>query len=356
MDLTLTSQPKEAELKRAYRRIFHYILAPSYVALTSICLMLIFYGINLDNPLMKQISLTFAGVYLILILTAFPRSWRQYRAIFQKKGIFDQPNTIHFADTFFESSCGNNYAKQEYRLFTHYVPTKHHIALAFKKSICAVVDRKDFPDGGEEWMRCLELCGVEPLRFWEIRRWSLPLLIPLFLLLAIGFHFVSARHNEEWCVGKGDKTRCINNLKVIEFYLTCYAEENPDNLLPQDLNVLKEFPTCADSEFLQCPYLRMSYVYIPYSKFPSPETAEHAPLIIDHLNGHYRWPNILSRSSRVRQTPILFADGHISLEEDLTFYMDIYDRYGGFLSPEDAAVLKEQCEMWDMEIEPALSL
>jgi hypothetical protein len=93
------------------------------------------------------------------------------------------------------------------------------------------------------------------------------------------------------------------------------------------------------------------YRYVPYGRMPDAKTAAKTPILIDVINAHYTWPNIMKKHSRVYKTIVVFADGHCEVEEWLFSYMDIWEKYMAFLSHEDKEILKKCCKEWDRKID-----
>ena len=289
MDLRFEHQAVEAKVKRKWWYVFHILFAPAYVFFGSMIVLLGGMGMSYDKPV-SYLCYSFALGLFILSACIFSINWRAYRELFRKMGSFERPTVVHLTDTYLESACGENIGKHEYRIFSYYLPLKKHIALVVQKSITAVFDRSDFPDGGGEWIRCLEANGVKKFPIWGLKRWWFALLYLVFAIMFIaGMLRTIKRNNEEWCRDKGYYTRCISNLKMVGMCLQLYAAEHVDKanpnvkLLPPSLQNLT--PKYHDeAKFFHCPVTEEEYRYVPYGRMPDAKTAAKTPILIDVIN------------------------------------------------------------------------
>lgn len=347
MDLTIEHKLNEKEAKHIWRKAFFAFAAPGYVLGVIYILLCILIGLHNEN--WGPFLFVFAAIIAVSYLLAWPRTWKMYREIFQRQGAFEHPTFIHLTDAFFKTSCGENHSKQEYRIFTHYLCLKDCIVLIHKRSIMSVIEKKEFPDEGAEWISCLEANGVERKRLWGLKRWWIVLVFLLLLVFCMYVYVAARRANDEWCEEKSAYTACVNNLKTIGTALVLYAEDNQGyypttlrSLLPQEYSI--------DEENLCCPETEMGYKYVPYGKM-NDETAAEQPIVIDYAGSHWIKQGLWGKCTL--RTPILFADGHVEIFSYLASYMDIYDQYAKSLREEDAKVLKNCCEDWDKELDEA---
>ena len=279
-----------------------------------------------------------------------------YRDLFRRQGAFEHPTIIHLTDRFIEITCGENHSKNEYTLYTHCLCLKDCLALRHKKSILCIIYKKEFPDEGAEWMKCLESNGVKKQQFWDMRRWW-PVSLFLFLL-ALTF-LLPCHANEEdskWLKEKAKRTACISHLRMLSTGLTLYAFDN-DNCLPPTLRELNGplNSYCLDETPFLCPKTKLEYKYVPYRKLPatvnpvslhSDGYENRLPLLVDGIGSHYQ-PYGIFLKKYVWKTHILYADGHIEIMDNLRRHMDIYEQHAEHLHTEDAEVLKKCCEEWD---------
>ena len=345
MDLTIEHQNKEREAKSRFRKVYYRVLAPWYVTMLCAVVMLVMVGLSTSSEELRGVCFSLSALGIVIILTGFHFFWRRTRKVFMKSGAFEHPTVIHLTDAYVEITCGENYSKNEYKVFSDYILLKDTIVLRIQRYLAGFYRRDDFPDGGAEFIRCLEACGVKRAstlgRWWDA--WAL-LALTVYCVISCTVAF----HNEEWSQDKAERVVCMNNLKMTYLGLTMYAEEANQgvSLLPPSLQALKN-AEYIDKNELCCPTTMQEYKFVPYSKMPDALSPDKAPIVIDGIASHYKWPCFPIGISRVWQTPILFADGHISLEEDVYCYMDIYDRYGCFLDETEAETLKKCCEAWD---------
>lgn len=340
MDLTIEHRLSELEGKRKWRKVYFAFAAPGYVLCLFYTFVCILAGIQLAEA--WPFPITIAVLFSIGLLRNWPRTWRMYRELFRRQGAFEHPTVIHLTDNFIETSCGENHSKYEYSLYTHYFCMKEYIALLHKRTLVNVFDRKDFSDGGKEWMACLEASGVKKKCFWDFRRWWLALffLLAVVFMLTIPCHANSA--NSEWGREKAARTACVSYLKMTGLGLMLYADDN-------DLHYPPNLKTLVDKEYLvkmHCPGTGYEYRYVHYPKL-SNENAANKPIVIEDIGSHWKKKGLFGK--RIFLTSILFADAHVMTLENLCDYMDIYEQYGKFLSEEEAQVLKECCEKWDNE-------
>lgn len=179
-------------------------------------------------------------------------------------------------------------------------------------------------------------------RFWDLKRWCL---VAAFLLILTSCSLskpLSTKSLPNDRDAKAARNACKVNLKLIGLGLKLYANDN-DGYYPQDLTSLSANGYINANNVL-CPATAQAYRYVPYRK-KTEETAVNQPIVIDALESHWTEPD----GSRILLTPVLFTDGRVVNVIYLSDYMGIYDEFGKFLSPEDAAVLKGCCEAWDKE-------
>ena len=346
MELTTEHQMTEGEAKPRWRQAFFALYAPFLVFVLSYAIITGVGGFFAEGW-GRVCCFAIAGFLIIGLICCWPRFWRMYREIFQRKGSFDHPTVLHLTDRFFEVSCGENQSKQGYGIFTHYFCLKDCIALLHKRTIMGVIDKKHFPDGGTEWMRCLEANGVKRKRFWELKRWLLVLFLVLVMASMLTPSFMA--QDAQWCQAKAARTACLSNMKTIRLFLAMYASDY-DNHLPPSLRTLFSPGYCENPDDIYCPSTDGEYKYVPYRKLPAPDAESSAciPILLDSLGSHCKTRGLLGRT--VWQTPVLFADGHISLMENLCDYMEIHDQCAEHISPEDAEVLEKCCEAWNREL------
>ncbi|MBP5638209.1 MAG: hypothetical protein J6X55_01930 [Victivallales bacterium] len=345
MDLTIEHRNNEKEAKCRLKRVCYRAMAPYYVTMLCAVVMLVKCGLATYSVELRCVCFSLAVLGIVKILTGFPFFWRRTRKTLTKSGTFEHPMVIHLTDAYVEITCGENYSKNEYKVFSDYILLKDTIVLRIQRYLAGFYRRNDFPDGGAEFIRCLEACGVKRTAMWK-RWWAAWLLLALAVYSVISF--ISTIHNEEWSQDKAERVVCMNNLKMTYLGLTMYANEANQGAspMPPSLQALKNAKVIEKNGAI-CPTTMQEYKFIPYSKMPDALSPDKAPIVIDGIPSHYKWPYFPIKWSRVWQTPILFADGHISLEEDVYCYMDIYDRYGYFLDETEAETLKKCCEAWD---------
>ena len=125
------------------------------------------------------------------------------------------------------------------------------------------------------------------------------------------------------------------------------------------------FQTVADNNYsdknslenlIHCPKTHAEYIYVRYDRPFAHVTsiaAANTPVLFDSVIGCHRHRkfNFLGMGADIPWTLVAFEDGHVSIEENLTCFMDIYDRHVPFMSKEDAEVLKKHCEEADRRIQ-----
>ncbi|MBQ7176505.1 MAG: hypothetical protein IJS08_03740 [Victivallales bacterium] len=343
MDLTIEHHLNEIEGKRKWRKVYFAFAAPGYVACLIYILINILTGLNLPEG--RFFVFTVAALFIIGLLSNWPRTWRMYRELFRRQGAFEQPTIIHLADNFIETSCGENHSKVDYRIYTHFFCMKDYIALLHKRTIVTILDRKDFPDCGEEWMACLEANGVKKKCFWDFRRWWAVLLFLFALLCLLTIPCAADNANTAWGKEKGKYTACVSYLKMTGINMRIYADEN-NGYYPPNWNTLASHWHWENKK-IRCPGTKKEYKYVPYCKEPK-ENAANQPIIIEDIGSHWKKKGLFF-GRRILRTSALFADGHVLTFDNLPDYMDIYEQYGKYLSAEDAQVLKDCCEAWDKE-------
>ena len=206
-----------------------------------------------------------------------------------------------------------------------------------------ILDRKDFPDGGKEWMACLEANGVKKKCFWDFRRWWLVLFFLLAVLCMLAIPYAANNANTAWGKEKGKYTACVSYLKMTGLGLVIYADENK-GYYPPDLNIIANTMHLEEKN-IRCPGTKKEYRYVPYIK-EREENAAKQPIVIEDIGSHWKKKGLFF-GKRISRTTILFADARVMTIENLSDYMDIYEQYGQFLSPEDAQMLEDCCENWD---------
>ncbi len=353
MDLTIESQYTEADFRRRWWRMTLAYSAPRLVVCGLYFLIIVSFGIYCQIHWHKTgasiVYLALAGVFALAVFFAYLRAWRKSRSLLQRQGCFEHPIHIHLTDRFLESSCGENQSKCEYRVATHYLCMKDCIALLHKNDFLSVIARKYFPDGGEEWMHCLENNGVKKLRVWGIRRWWITLLFLLLVALALLLPRV-APHDHE---GYAKRTACVSNLKLLNIGLTMYKDENEGHLPPSLDALLKwnaDFLHDDLEKYSRCPLTGREYKFIPYTSEADSDSAPFRPILLDEPGCHQIRTRSLFKKSISSQTPILFSDGHVYVElNDRRDYLDIYEAFSDYLSPEDAELLKKCCESWNQK-------
>lgn len=357
MELTITEQIDEAEAKRRNRKFFLTFYVNYYVAYALVVVLFSLCGLYLRieaNYLFYALALA----YLISILIWFPRNWRIRRAMYRKTGQFEHPTTIHLTDTFMEITCGENYGKNEYGVFSEYIELKDDIAIINQRTCAATFRKKDFPDGGKEFIQCLENAGVKRLSFWSFKRWWRALLAIVLILFLCLLFFLDSQ-NRSWIHEKSLNTHCVSNLKMLMCDLLIYSAEQQEvgnmtftqslnSIEPQSLILQK----LADEEYvleacLTCPKTSIGYIYVPYNRplDHSSATAANTPVLFDWTIGaHNKCSRMWGKGAP--QTHIAFEDGHVSVEENLRCHLDIYERYAPLMSKEDAEILRKCCEEW----------
>ena len=351
MEVTVTEQIEEAEIKRCWEKVFFALYAPMYVRYALYAVVFCMCGLLLRLEF-NFIFYALAVGYLLAILSWYPRTWKIYREVFRKTGQLEKPTTVHLTDTFMEVACGENSAKNEYSIFSGYIELKDEIALINQKTIAATIRKKDFADGGEEFMQCLEKAGVRRIDFWGVKRWW-HVLLPIVMMAILGMiHFSDVRFRN-WIHEKGYSTHCVSNLKMLMCDLIIYSEEQKEAgniMFYQSENLLEELidEGWVDDKNVGCPKLHLRFIYVPYKRplDSTSSTAANTPVLFDLTVGaHQKAPRLFGKSPS--QTMVAFEDGHVSAEENLRCHMDIYERYAPFMSKEDAEVLRKCCEEHD---------
>lgn len=183
MDITLNVRCDEATSRRAFRRAFYALEAPEYAQLA----LDIVLSVRLGQLLPGGYGLLAFGAALVLFCFAsswFSRTWKVYRELYRKSGIFDNPTAIRLTDSFIVTSCGGNESKCEYRVFSGFMRCRDFIVLTAQSAISGIYARKEFPDGGAEFAQCLEKAGVKEIPFFSFGRWW-HLCLPVALLFAV---------------------------------------------------------------------------------------------------------------------------------------------------------------------------
>ena len=331
MDQTYESQCDERELKRWYRRTFYALNAPLIALIPVIACWVGHWCSSICG------SFTICLILIVELEVVFLFHWRATQRLLARTGTFEQTTTIHLTDTLMEISCGANATQMEYRTFFDYLLQRKFIVLRQSPTAGMAIIRRDrLPDNGEELLRCLNANGVRKFCFWSLRRWWLVLLV---VVICIGLSAWRTRWQE-----RENCRICESSLGQLAEWVLDYdrwygKNEGEEALLPETLQEIdKDWVVwCCRNTFDQ-------YRYVPYRRrldADSP-TAQYTPLLVDSIGAH-RQPG----HARIRLTLIAFEDTHVSCEENLNCYMDIYNRYGHLQSPEDAEFLRKYCEQWD---------
>lgn len=304
---------------------------------------------------LRYFMIVLAAAYVIGILTWYPRIWKVYRETFRKLGAFDHPVTVRLTDTFIEVTCGENTAKNEYGVFSGFVELKDIIALINQKSIAATFDKKDFADGGKEFMQCLINSGVKKIELWGFKRCMLAFLpVALMALLGVAHIMHNANvQNQLWMYEKTCQTQCCSNLKQMMCGLLIYSDDLKKEgkvSFPQ-LFTLDEVIAAglADESKSGCPKSCAGYAYVPYSRLldKNASAAANTPVLFDYVIGCHRKRKHLLWGKDTPLTLVAFEDGHVSIEENLASFMGIYEKYAPLMSKEDANELRRFCEDQD---------
>ncbi|MBR4673502.1 MAG: hypothetical protein IKP00_03475 [Victivallales bacterium] len=350
MELTLKEQINEAEAKRSWRRVFFALFAPVYVRYILWAMM--FCGIGLLNYYLRHLMLALTAGYFIAILSWYPRIWKVYRETFRKSGAFNHPTTVRLTDTFIEIACGENTAKNEYGVFSGFVELNDVIALINQKSIAATFKKKDFADGGEEFMQCLRNSGVKKIELWGFKRWGLAFLPVALMALLVVVHIANVQ-NRLWMYEKACKTQCCSNLKQMMCGLFIYSDDlkKAGNASFQQSFTLDEVVAAglADESHCGCPKSCAGYAYVPYGRLldKNASSAANTPVLFDYVFGCHRKRKHLLWGKDTLQTLVAFEDGHVSIEENLASFMDLYERYAPLMSRKNANELRRFCEDHD---------
>lgn len=186
MDVTLTQQFDEPTTKRRLRHAFFVLNLPTYLAYAIVSAGFAVLATLPLPELASWICLGLAVVYVVCLLLWFPRVWRVYREIWRKTGAFEHPTAIRLTDEWKEVRCGENFAKNEYRVYSAYLECREIIILVQQKVVAAFFDKADLADGGAELMRRFDAAGVKRIRQWSLRRWWKPIVeLAIFIALLI---------------------------------------------------------------------------------------------------------------------------------------------------------------------------
>ena len=353
MELTFTNQINETETKRRWRRVFFALYTPVYVRYALYAVMFCYTGLLLFD--LRYFMIVLAAAYVVGILTWYPRIWKVYRETFRKIGAFDHPTTVRLADTFIEVTCGENTAKNEYGVFSGFVELNDVIALINQKSIAATFEKKDFADGGKEFVQCLRKCGVKKIELWGFKRWGLAF-SPVALMALLGVAhivYIASAQNRHWAYEYGCRTQCCSNLKQMMCGLLIYSDDLKKEgkvSFPQ-LFTLDDVVAAglADESYGGCPRSCTGFAYVPYSRLlnKNASAAANTPVLFDYVIGCHRKRKHSLWGKDTPQTLVAFEDGHVSVEENLASFMDIYERYAPLMSKEDANELRRFCEDHD---------
>lgn len=343
MELTFEIQQEEQLARRLWHRVFQRLFAPKTTLYILIGVLAICGGLITRTQEIRHMYFI-AGILLIVApLFWFSRIWLIYRGYFRRSGVFEHPTTIHLTDTMIEMTSGANSSRQEYRVYSNYIPLNDSIALINGDSIAAVFSRNAFPDGGAEFVKCLEASGVKNISTLRVRRWLVVWLYGAFAALAIvvSAMLLLSRYSF-YRTGMNGLQTCGGHLQQLHQMIVKHATDS-EGALPRELSELN----LPDEEF-GCIFTDATYLYVPYRRLDSNDKASaQTPILIEELGGH-RVFSVWGRYTTF--TPIVFADGHVAFEKNLRSYTDIYDKYAPFLSPENAEVLKKCCEKWNEDL------
>ena len=341
MDFTI-ERTADKTTKKKFRQAFFALQLPNYVITLTAFVFCIVLGTILSFP-RSCLFFGLSAILLMKMLTWWPIHWRLYNKVLKKQHAFETPTRIHFSDSFLEISCGENYSKKEYSFFTHYFCQKKQIVLLFQKGIQGVFNKNKFEDDGEEWIRCLEAHGVKKLHFWSLRRWALPIVIVLIFIIAGALLWgtrTESKLDENGMV-------CLENLEEIREFFQWYEYDH--NALPASMQELKN-AYCAEGDFPGiCPETKEAYKLVPYKTLPDGDEAAHLPVLLDGIQNHHVEYIDGSNSFSSPITYVQMANGNIDFLYDIDCYMDVFDKYAVFLSPQNAEILKECCRGWDDE-------
>ena len=184
------------------------------------------------------------------------------------------------------------------------------------------------------------------------------------LILFLAFVAITAINYYKIINEKIQISYCNSNLKQLVNGLATIAYDGQKN---GDVS-LQQFPplqTLAGNNYIDkktlenlmhCPKTHAEYIYVRYDRPVALVTsiaAANTPVLFDSVIGchKHRKFNFLGMGADLPWTLVAFEDGHVSIEENLTCFMDIYDRHAQFMSKEDTEVLKRTCEEADRRIQ-----
>ena len=192
------------------------------------------------------------------------------------------------------------------------------------------------------------------------RRWR-RVCIFVILMVVVCFVIITAVNycksiREHLCI-----SICNSNLKQLMNVLDVYSNNQKEGEIvpPRDyppLKVLVEDGVldCETFENLvYCPKTHTKYIYVQYDRPVARQgstAAANTPVLFDSVIGahcHRRRNNMFGMGTDDLWTMVVLEDGHVSFEENLTCFKDIYDRHAKFMSKEDAEVLRKCCEAAD---------
>lgn len=179
--------------------------------------------------------------------------------------------------------------------------------------------------------------------------------------------------NEKWIREKGPRSQCHSNLKNL---ISWSGLLQSPKAFPKSLSLLMEMVVTDLADLLgeeydgsmgkiypdwisdECPMTHAKYAYVPYDRPPNPEssTATNTPVLWDAIIGAHHAKCGALWGNGVPQTCVLFEDGHLSYEENLTCHRDIFEKYAPLMSQEDAEELRKVCEELDNTFDASLDI
>ncbi len=353
MDLTIEHKLDKATVRRRWRQVHFAFFAPAYAYWIVSVVILIICG--LLSPYNGGICFALALGGLVFILSWYPRSCWTNRKLSAKRGAFDHPTVIHLTDTYMEVTCGENSSKSEYKILSGYMELKEIIVLVFHKVIVGALPKEDFPDGGKEFMQCLQHAGVKRIKFFGFKRWMI-VCLPVLLVVFLGvtqIYIMANIQNRLWMREKCCRASCVSNLKGMMAGLLIYSDDQKaagNIAIPKSLPVNEMIAGgYINGSEAVCPKLDEFYAYAPYNRLldNKSSTAANTPVLWDFIVGCHWKKHGLLWGERIPQTVIVFEDQHVAIEDNLFCHKDIYDKYAPFMTKEDAEVLRKCCEEYD---------
>ncbi len=350
MDLTIEHKLDKATVRRRWRQVHFAFFAPAYAYWILYVVILLVCG--LLSPYNSGICFVLALGALAFIVSWYPRSCWTNRKLSAKRGAFDHPTVIHLTDTYMEVTCGENSSKSEYKILSGYMELKEIIVLVFHKVIVGALPKADFPDGGKEFMQCLQHAGVKRIKFFGFKRWMI-VCLPVLLVVVPSVFYIAERENQIWMHEKCCRASCVSNLKGLMTGLLVYSYDQKEagNMTPLKSMPLNEMIKLryVHERMTECPKNHEGYVYVPYNRLldNNSSTAANTPVLWDFIVGCHWKKHGLLWGEKIPQTVIVFEDQHVTIEDNLFCHKDIYDKYAPFMTKEDAEVLRKCCEEFD---------